>query len=198
MNEEERKGWWAHESSVIDEGSIIGERTKIWHFSHVCSGALVGANCVLGQNVYVAENSIIGSNCKIQNNVSLYSGVELENGVFIGPSVVFTNVINPRAHLNRRDEFRVTRVCEGASIGANATIICGIEIGKFAFIGAGATVTRAVKPYSLVTGVPARQVGWVSKCGVKLNLPVTGEGETQCPESGRYYILRDSDLNEKY
>ena len=154
-----------HESAYVDEGAIIGEGSRVWHFSHVMGGASIGRNCVLGQNVMVGPGVSVGDNCKIQNNVSLYKGVELEDGVFCGPSCVFTNVVNPRAFLEKKEEFRTTLVRSGASIGANATIVCGVTIGRYALIGAGAVVTRDVPDYGLMLGVPARQVGWVNKTG---------------------------------
>lgn len=154
-----------HESAYVDEGAIIGEGSRVWHFSHVMGSASIGRNCVLGQNVMVGPGVSVGDNCKIQNNVSLYKGVELEDGVFCGPSCVFTNVVNPRAFLEKKEEFRTTLVRSGASIGANATIVCGVTIGRYALIGAGAVVTRDVPDYALMLGVPARQVGWVNKNG---------------------------------
>lgn len=154
-----------HESAYVDEGAVIGEGSRVWHFSHVMGGASIGRNCVLGQNVMVGPGVSVGDNCKIQNNVSLYKGVELEDGVFCGPSCVFTNVVNPRAFLEKKEEFRTTLVRSGASIGANATIVCGVTIGRYALIGAGAVVTRDVPDYALMLGVPARQVGWVNKAG---------------------------------
>ena len=196
MNEEEGNGWWAHESSVIDEGSIIGERTKIWHFSHVCSGALVGASCVLGQNVYVGPGVSIGAGSKIQNNVSIYEGIKLGESVFCGPSVVFTNVINPRAAISRQEEYRSTDIQAGATLGANATILCGITIGTHAFIAAGAVVTRDVPPFALMKGVPARQVGWMSRHGGRLPLAVDGAGNAECPLTGTVYQLENGTLTE--
>lgn len=154
-----------HESAYVDEGAIIGEGSRVWHFSHVMAGASIGRNCVLGQNVMVGPGVSVGDNCKIQNNVSLYKGVELEDGVFCGPSCVFTNVVNPRAFLEKKEEFRTTLVRSGASIGANATIVCGVTIGRYALIGAGAVVTSDVPDFALMLGVPARQVGWVNKAG---------------------------------
>lgn len=154
-----------HESAYVDEGAFIGEGSRVWHFSHIMGGASIGRNCVLGQNVMVGPGVSVGDNCKIQNNVSLYKGVELEDGVFCGPSCVFTNVVNPRAFLEKKEEFRTTLVRSGASIGANATIVCGVTIGRYALIGAGAVVTRDVPDYALMLGVPARQVGWVNKTG---------------------------------
>ncbi|HPP16557.1 MAG TPA: DapH/DapD/GlmU-related protein, partial [Dictyoglomaceae bacterium] len=159
------KKYFVHESSYIDEDVKIGEGTKIWHFSHILKGSKIGRNCVLGQNVMVGPNVKIGNNVKIQNNVSVYEKVEIEDDVFCGPSMVFTNVINPRAFIERKHEFRKTLVKKGATIGANATIVCGVTIGEYALVGAGAVVTKDVPPYALVVGVPARQIGWVCKCG---------------------------------
>jgi UDP-2-acetamido-3-amino-2,3-dideoxy-glucuronate N-acetyltransferase len=161
-------GYWAHSSAIVDQPAQIGEGTKIWHFCHVMSGARIGARCVLGQNVFVASRVVIGSGCKIQNNVSLYDDVTLEDEVFLAPSAVFTNVINPRAFIERKHEYRKTVVGRGASVGANATIVCGHNVGAYAFVGAGAVVTKDVPPYALVIGVPARQVGWVCRCGTRL------------------------------
>jgi UDP-2-acetamido-3-amino-2,3-dideoxy-glucuronate N-acetyltransferase len=157
-----------HESSYVDDGAVIGDDTRIWHFCHVNAGAVIGERCSLGQNVVVMPRTRIGNNVKIQNNVSIYEGVELEDDVFCGPSMVFTNVINPRSHVSRKDEYRRTLVHRGASIGANATIVCGATLGEYCFVGAGAVVARDVKPFALVVGVPARQVGWVCMCGVTL------------------------------
>ena len=179
-------GYFAHPTAVVDEGAQIGEGTRIWHFCHVSSGARVGAGCVFGQNVYVG-NVRIGDRCKVQNNVSLYDGVELEDGVFCGPSCVFTNVVNPRAEVERKKEFKTTRVRRGASIGANATILCGITIGEYAFVGAGAVVTRDVPAYALVVGTPARRSGWMCACGVKL------EGDT-CRACGKRYRIGDESI----
>lgn len=160
--------YWAHGSAVIDEGATIGDGSRIWHFCHVMSGARIGQNCVLGQNVFVAAGAAMGDGCKIQNNVSLYDDVNLDQDVFIGPSAVFTNVINPRAFIERKHEYRQTKVGRGASIGANATIICGHEIGAYAFIGAGAVVTKDVPAFALVLGVPAQRMGWICRCGLRL------------------------------
>jgi len=162
--------YFAHPSSYVDEGATIGAGTKIWHFSHVMPGAVVGARCNLGQNVVVMPGTRIGNNVKIQNNVSIYEGVVLEDDVFCGPSCVFTNVLNPRSHVSRKHEYRPTLVKRGASIGANATILCGVTLGEYAFIGAGAVVTSDVPPYALMVGVPARRVGWMCQCGERLHL----------------------------
>jgi UDP-2-acetamido-3-amino-2,3-dideoxy-glucuronate N-acetyltransferase len=175
--------FYSHETAIIDQGAIIGCRTKIWHFCHIMSGAKIGSDCSLGQNVYVGGKAIIGNNAKIQNNVSVYDSVEIEDDVFCGPSCVFTNVINPRASVNRKTEYLKTRVERGVTIGANATIICGVTIGRFSFIGAGAVITKNVKPFALMIGVPARQVGWVSHTGAKLDASLV------CPETGRKYKL---------
>lgn len=180
-----------HESAYVDEGAQIGPRTKIWHFVHVMPGAVIGADCNLGQNVVVLNGTRIGDRVKIQNNVSIYEGVELEDDVFCGPSMVFTNVINPRSHVSRKDEYRRTLVKRGASIGANATILCGTTLGEYCFVGAGAVVTKDVPAYAIVTGVPARRTGWVCVCGVTLR----GKGELSCTECNRHYTERDGTLS---
>ena len=162
------KGYFAHSSAIVDEPASIGEGTRIWHFCHVMAGARIGARCVLGQNVFVASRAVIGDGCKIQNNVSLYDDVVLEQDVFVAPSAVFTNVVNPRAFIERKNEYRATRVGRGASIGANATVVCGHSVGEYAFIGAGAVVTKDVPAFALVLGVPGRVVGWMCRCGVRL------------------------------
>ena len=187
-------GYQKHESAIIDEGARIGDGTRIWHFVHVCAGAKVGQECSLGQNVYVGNKVSIGNNVKIQNNVSVYDNVILEDGVFCGPSMVFTNVYNPRAFIERKNEFRDTLIQTGASLGANCTIVCGVTVGQFAFIGAGAVVNSDVKPFALMVGVPAKQIGWVSKSGERLNLPLSGEGKAVCPYSNEVYCLVDDDL----
>lgn len=181
----------AHESSYIDQPCEIGPGTRIWHFSHVRAGARIGANCVIGQNVYIAGTCVLGDNVKVQNNVSIYDGVELEDDVFCGPSVVFTNVVNPRSAIPRKDQFRRTRVGRGATLGANATIICGRTIGAYAFVAAGAVVTRDVPDYALVMGVPARQVGWMCACGESLRVV---EGAVQCTACGTAYKLTGARL----
>ncbi|HEX5737981.1 MAG TPA: acyltransferase [Hydrogenophaga sp.] len=179
----------AHPSAVIDPGADIGEGSRVWHFVHVCSGARVGQGVSLGQNVFVGNKVVVGDRCKIQNNVSLYDNVTLEEGVFCGPSMVFTNVHNPRALIERKSEYRNTLVKRGATLGANCTIVCGVTIGEHAFIGAGAVVNRDVKAYALMVGVPARQVGWMSEYGEQLPLPLQGAGETTCPHTGTRYSL---------
>ena len=184
-------GFYAHPTAVIDQPCEIGSGTRVWHFSHVMAGARIGENCILGQNVYVDREVRIGSGCKIQNNVSVYKGVLLEDRVFCGPSVTFTNVLNPRAFIERKEEFRPTTVGEGATLGANSTIVCGLEIGRFSLVGAGAVVVRDVPPHALVVGVPARQAGWVCRCGTTL----PEGGEPACPSCGKRYRL-DGNLLE--
>ncbi len=185
----------AHPSAIIDEGAQIGAGSRIWHFVHICAGARIGENCSFGQNVYVGNKVTIGDKCKIQNNVSVYDNVHLEEGVFCGPSMVFTNVYNPRAMIERKSEFRDTIVKKGATLGANCTIVCGTTIGKFAFIGAGTVVNKDVPDYALMVGVPARQIGWMSEFGEKLDLPLQGCGEVVCPHTGAVYTLSDGLLS---
>jgi len=185
--------FFVHSSAFVDEPAVIGADTRIYHFCHVASGARIGKRCVFGQNVFVAGSVIIGDDVRVQNNVSLYDGVILEDFVFLGPSAVFTNITNPRAEIDRRGGFETTRVCHGATIGANATILCGVTIGAFAFIGAGAVVTRDVPAYALVTGVPARRTGWMSRHGQKLG-PPDAQGLMVCPESGYRYRLEKEKL----
>lgn len=180
--------FYAHPTAVIDEGCEIGEGSHIWHFCHIMPGARIGRNCILGQNVFVAGGVVLGNNVKVQNNVSIYAGVECADDVFLGPSMVFTNVLNPRSAVERKSEYRRTRVGRGASIGANATIVCGYDIGEFAFIGAGAVVTKDVLPYALVVGNPARQIGWMSEYGERLHFD--DSGQAICPGSGERYELR--------
>jgi UDP-2-acetamido-3-amino-2,3-dideoxy-glucuronate N-acetyltransferase len=192
MNEE--KKYFSHPTAVIDEGCQIGPGTKIWHFSHIMPDCIIGENCNIGQNVVISPKVILGRNVKVQNNVSIYTGVECEDDVFLGPSMVFTNVINPRSAVNRRNEYAKTLVRTGASIGANATIVCGHAIGKFAFIGAGAVVTKEVPDYALVIGNPARQTGWMSEYGHKLKFDQAGEAT--CPESGERYRLNNGKVSK--
>jgi UDP-2-acetamido-3-amino-2,3-dideoxy-glucuronate N-acetyltransferase len=181
--------YYNHELAIIDEGCEIGDGTKIWHFSHIMQGSKIGENCNIGQNVVVSPEVILGNNVKVQNNVSIYTGVTCEDDVFIGPSVVFTNVINPRSAINRKNEYMKTHVAKGASIGANATIVCGVKIGEYAFIGAGTVVTKDVKPYELVVGNPSKPIGWVSEYGHRLNF---NEGHIAiCPESCERYLLKE-------
>lgn len=183
------RDFFAHESAVIDQGSIIGKGTKIWHFSHIMKDCVIGAGCNIGQNVVISPGVILGNNVKIQNNVSLYTGVICEDDVFLGPSCVFTNVTNPRSAVNRRDQYAKTNVGKGASIGANATIVCGHDIGKYAFIGAGAVVTKTIPDFALVVGNPAKQVGWMSEYGHKLNFD--SNGKAICEESKQEYELKN-------
>lgn len=178
-----------HETAIIDNGASIGEGSRIWHWVHVCGGAVIGQNCSLGQNVFVGNKVIIGNNVKIQNNVSVYDNVTLEDDVFCGPSMVFTNVYNPRAAIERKNEFRDTVVKKGATLGANCTIICGVTIGEYAFIGAGSVVSKDVPAYALMTGVPAKQTGWMTRFGKKMDLPLNGIGEFICPDTGDRYLL---------
>jgi len=184
-----KQEYFAHASAVIDEGCSIGKGTRIWHFSHIMTGAEIGDNCNIGQNVVVSPGVVLGKNVKVQNNVSIYTGVICGDDVFLGPSMVFTNIINPRSAIVRKENYITTMVGKGASIGANATIICGNKIGQYAFIGAGAVVTREVKPYALVMGNPARQTGWMSEFGHKLVFDK--EGMAECPESGEKYRLKE-------
>jgi UDP-2-acetamido-3-amino-2,3-dideoxy-glucuronate N-acetyltransferase len=178
-----------HPSAIVDEGARIGDGSRVWHFVHVCGGARIGKGVSLGQNVFVGNRVVIGDNCKIQNNVSVYDNVTLEEGVFCGPSMVFTNVYNPRSLIERKSEYRDTLVRRGATLGANSTVVCGVTIHEFAFIGAGAVVNKDVPAYALVVGVPARQVGWMSEYGEQIPLPLEGEGEYTCPHSGQRYRL---------
>lgn len=180
-----------HPSAIVDDGAVLGEGTRVWHFSHVCAGARIGAACSLGQNVFVGNDVVIGDRVKIQNNVSVYDAVTLEDEVFCGPSMVFTNVYNPRAGFVRKSEYRRTLVRRGASIGANATIVCGVTVGAWAFIGAGAVVKHDVPDFALMAGVPARQLGWISRFGERLPLPRSGNGEAVCPHTGDLYLLQD-------
>jgi UDP-2-acetamido-3-amino-2,3-dideoxy-glucuronate N-acetyltransferase len=183
------KDYFAHETAVIDEDCIIGKGTKIWHFSHIMSRCTIGENCNIGQNVVVSPEVVLGSNVKVQNNVSIYTGVTCEEDVFLGPSMVFTNILNPRSHIIRKEQYVKTLVRKGASIGANATIVCGNEIGEYAFIGAGAVVIKNVKPYELILGNPGRHVGWMSEYGHRLEFD--DKDTAECPESHERYLLKD-------
>ena len=186
-----------HDTAIIDDGAQIGENTKIWHWSHICKGSKIGSNVTIGQNVFISGKAIIGNNCKIQNNVSLYDGIILEDNVFCGPSMVFTNVINPRSLFPKKSEYKKTIIKSGASLGANCTILCGTIIGHSSFVGAGAVVTRDVKDFALVTGLPAKQVGGMSDYGEKIPLPLFGEGTWKCDKTNQTYILRNSNLTKK-
>lgn len=183
-----------HPSAIVDKGVVIGSDSRIWHWVHICSGAVIGDKCSFGQNVFVGSRVKIGNNVKVQNNVSIYDNITLEDDVFCGPSVVFTNVYNPRSAVSRKDEYRDTYVEKGATLGANCTIVCGIRIGRNAFIGAGSVVNRPVKPYSLMVGVPAHQIGWMSRFGERLDLPIEGEGQCVCPHTGDLYELHGDQL----
>lgn len=189
-------GYFRHPSAIIDEGAEIGEGSRVWHFVHVCAGARIGKGVSLGQNVFVGNKVVIGDRCKIQNNVSVYDNVTMEEGVFCGPSMVFTNVYNPRSLIERKEEYRDTLVKKGATLGANCTVICGIRIGEFAFVGAGAVVNKDVPAYALVVGVPARQIGWMSEFGEQLRLPLHGEGEAVCPHTQARYVLKGSAVHK--
>lgn len=184
--------YYKHDSAIVDDGAIIGEGSRVWHFVHVCGGAKIGKGVSLGQNVFVGNKVIIDDHCKVQNNVSVYDNVILEEGVFCGPSMVFTNVYNPRSLIERKDEYRDTLVKKGATLGANCTIVCGVTIGEYAFVGAGAVINKDVKPYALMVGVPAKQIGWMSEYGEQLNLPITGNGQVKCSHTDAQYVLRDS------
>ena len=184
-----------HPSAIVDEGAVLGQNCRVWHFVHISGGARIGAACSFGQNVYVGNDVVIGDNVKIQNNVSVYDAVTLESDVFCGPSMVFTNVYNPRSAVTRKDEYRRTLVRRGATLGANCTIVCGVTIGAHAFIGAGAVVNRDVPDYALMLGVPARPAGWMSRFGERLALPAQGDGEVRCPQTGDRYLLRGGVLS---
>jgi UDP-2-acetamido-3-amino-2,3-dideoxy-glucuronate N-acetyltransferase len=180
-----------HASAIVDAGAQLGEGTRVWHFAHVCAGARIGAGCSLGQGVYVGNDVTIGHNVKVQNNVSVYDAVTLEDDVFCGPSMVFTNVHNPRSAVARKNEYRPTLVKRGATLGANCTVVCGCTVGAYAFVGAGAVVSRDVPDFALMVGVPARQIGWMSRHGERLALPLRGNGDAACPVTGEAYVLRD-------
>ena len=184
-------GATVHPSAIVDDGAQLGAGSRVWHFAHVCAGARIGERCSLGQGVYVGNDVVIGHNVKIQNNVSVYDAVTLEDDVFCGPSMVFTNVHNPRAAVVRKNEYRRTLIRQGATLGANCTIVCGTTVGPYAFVGAGAVVSRDVPAFALVVGVPARQIGWMSRHGERLDLPLQGDGEAACPATGEPYRLSD-------
>lgn len=189
--------FYQHESAIVDQGAQIGEGSRVWHFVHVCSGAKIGKGVSLGQNVFVGNKVSIGDKCKIQNNVSVYDNVYLEEGVFCGPSMVFTNVYNPRSLIERKDQYRNTYVKKGATLGANCTVICGVTIGEYAFIGAGAVVNKDVPPYALMVGVPAKQIGWMSEFGEQLDLPLKGEGQAVCVHTGAIYKLKGQNVTKE-
>ncbi len=178
-----------HQTAIVDEGAQIGEGTRIWHWVHISGGARIGTGCSFGQNVFVGNDVVIGNNVKVQNNVSIYDAVTLEDDVFCGPSMVFTNVYNPRSAVTRKNEYRPTLIKRGVTLGANCTIVCGVTVGEYAFVAAGAVINRAVKPYALMAGVPARQIGWMSQHGERLPLPIAGEGKAVCPHTGKTYRL---------
>ena len=180
-----------HPSAIVDEGALIGNGSRVWHWVHVCTGARIGKGVSLGQNVFIGNKVTIGDRCKIQNNVSVYDNVYLEEGVFCGPSMVFTNVYNPRSLIERKDEYKNTLVKKGATLGANCTIVCGVTVGEYAFVGAGAVINKDVNPYALMVGVPAKQIGWMSQYGEKLNLPVEGEAQAICPHTQQKYQLNN-------
>jgi len=180
-----------HSTAIVDDGAQIGAGTTVWHWVHICGGAKIGEKCSFGQNVFVGNNVTIGNNVKVQNNVSIYDNVFIEDDVFCGPSMVFTNVYNPRSAVSRKNEYRDTFVKRGATLGANCTIVCGSTIGEFAFIGAGAVINKDVKPYALMVGVPARQIGWMSEFGERLDLPLSGDAQTICKNTGKKYILNN-------
>lgn len=188
--------YYQHPSAIIDDGAEIGNGSRVWHFVHICGGAKIGDGVSLGQNVFIGNKVHIGNNCKIQNNVSVYDNVTLEEGVFCGPSMVFTNVYNPRSLIERKEQYRNTLVKKGSTLGANCTIVCGITIGNYAFVGAGAVVNKDVASYALVVGVPAKQIGWISEYGEQLDLPIIGDGSAKCIHTGDSYILKNSILTK--
>lgn len=188
---------FVHPTAIVDEGATVGAGTRIWHWTHVCAGARIGQSCSLGQNVFVGNEAVVGDNVKVQNNVSIYDKVVIEDDVFCGPSMVFTNVYNPRSAVSRKHEYRQTLVRRGATLGANCTIVCGVTVGRYAFVGAGAVVNRDVPDYALMVGVPAQHIGWMSEYGERLDLPLRGEGEAVCPHTGVAYVLAAGKLSRK-
>lgn len=189
--------FYKHDSAIVDDGAQIGEDSRVWHFVHVCGGAKIGKGVSLGQNVFVGNKVIIGDHCKVQNNVSVYDNVTLEEGVFCGPSMVFTNVYNPRSLIERKDQYLNTLVKKGATMGANCTIVCGVTIGEYSFIGAGAVVNKDVPAYALMVGVPAKQIGWMSEFGEQLDLPLTGIAQTACEHTGAIYRLENQTVTKQ-
>ena len=187
--------YWVHETAIVDEGAQIGAGSKVWHWVHICAGAQIGKGVSLGQNVFVGNKVIIGDQCKIQNNVSVYDNVTLEDGVFCGPSVVFTNVYNPRSLIERKNEYQNTLIKKGVTLGANCTILCGVIISEFAFVGAGTLINKDVPAYALMVGVPAKQIGWMSEYGKKLDLPLSGNASTTCEHTGQKYQLKDGQVS---
>ncbi len=187
-------GVTVHETAIVDEGAVIGKGSRVWHWAHICGGAKIGEGCSFGQNVFVGNKVVIGNNVKVQNNVSIYDNVYLDDGVFCGPSMVFTNVYNPRSDVSRKDAYMDTVVKRGVSMGANCTIVCGVTINEYAFIGAGTVITKDVKAFALMVGNPGRQIGWMSRFGERIPLPLVGEGEYICPHDGAVYQLLDSDM----
>ncbi|MGY2373445.1 UDP-2-acetamido-3-amino-2,3-dideoxy-D-glucuronate N-acetyltransferase [Pseudomonas sp. SDO524_S393] len=189
--------YYQHSSAIVDDGAQIGAGSRVWHFVHVCGGARIGTGVSLGQNVFIGNKVVIGDDCKIQNNVSVYDNVTLEKGVFCGPSMVFTNVYNPRSLVERKDQYRDTLVRAGATLGANCTIVCGVTVGEFSFVGAGAVINKDVPAYALMVGVPARQIGWMSEFGEQLDLPLEGEASTRCIHTGVQYVLKGKVLSKE-
>ncbi|AYK17579.1 acyltransferase [Aeromonas veronii] len=189
--------YFKHDTAIVDEGARIGEGSRVWHFAHICGGAQIGAGVSLGQNVFVGNKVTIGDRCKIQNNVSVYDNVYLAEGVFCGPSMVFTNVYNPRSLIERKDQYLDTQVGKGATLGANCTIVCGVTIGEYAFIGAGAVINKDVPAYALMVGVPAKQIGWMSEFGEQLDLPIEGQAQITCPHTGIIYQLDGKKLEKR-
>jgi UDP-2-acetamido-3-amino-2,3-dideoxy-glucuronate N-acetyltransferase len=186
-----------HETAIIDEGAQIGNETRVWHWVHICGGAVIGEKCSLGQNVFIGNRVTIGNNVKIQNNVSVYDNVFIESDVFCGPSMVFTNVYNPRSAVTRKDEYRDTFVKKGATLGANCTIVCGVTIGEYAFVGAGSVINKNIPDFALMVGVPAKQIGWMSRFGERMELPLKGEAEYICPNTKDHYILKNDSVSLK-